>query len=432
MKNVNFYLFCVLGLVTLPLCFFNSCGLVGSGGNFSGQQNSGVSNAGNGATPQLRNRIQNNPALSGKDCEGHSSCEDTCDDIYEERDSRKTCYNLSINRVADLEDIFYAFINWSTDELADDLEDIDEDHFKKYLEIGLDGFVEKLVPRIKRGNKVYEKIKNILQEYIIEEEKTVVPVLESADPNNEVLKALMLAHCDLDSNDHQCNSNNRDNDNPTVRISAQLCQLKVSSNNKPTVKPSGNECSGRTLNWLCPGTPTSSDVEVCYPSSSTVNIKTGLPDSLTPNISDNDEKYVVFDYDNPSVYYCKTESASCSDSNNTGKTLTHTKIANIEDDEADLFVALVGAGEVFFDHSAKGGKVEAFSLGHALLNQACEGNRDQCIKLFYRYLKDNNSNNIENIWFNNSKVKEKLGETICIPSQTCAYNAWPSCYSTCP
>ena len=399
MKNVNFYLFCVLGLVTLPLCFFNSCGLVGSGGNFSGQQNSGVSNAGNGATPQLRNRIQNNPALSGKDCEGHSSCEDTCDDIYEERDSRKTCYNLSINRVADLEDVFYAFLNW------EDLEDIDEDHFKKYLEIGLDGFVEKLVPRINQG-----KSEKILKEYIIEEEKTVVPVLESADPNNEVLKALMLAYCNLDSNDHQCNSNNRDNDNPTVRISAQLCQLKVSSNNKPTVKPSGNECSGRTLNWLCPGTPTSSDVEVCYPSSSTVNIKTGLPDSLTPNISDNDEKYVVFDYDNPSVYYCKTESASCSDSNNTGKTLTHTKIANIEDDEADLFVALVGAGEVFFDHSAKGGKVEAFSLGHALLNQACEGSRDQCIKLFYCYLNSNDNINID--FSSGSKLNKKLDETI--------------------
>ena len=427
MKTQRFpFYFVLLGLLFMSFAFLSSCGLVGAGNNIFGQDSGGVSNAGDGAVPKLRSRIEANPSLAGEDCEGNTSCEDTCKDIYEEKDSYKNCYKLSIGRASELEDVFFALLSGDSDEL----EDIDDDHLEKYLEVGTDGFLNKLIPRIQRKSNGYERLKNILT-WIVEEERAVVPVLKSEDQDNEILEGLILAHCNVDSSTHKCQNTGSD----VMYLPAQLCQLKVTNVGDKTsfpnanAFPSGRNCKHAANNagsgddtHTCPETSTSGDTSIWHPNGANISVIQG-------QTTVNNDAGIAFDYDSQSLFYCSKSVTTSATTHNCGTkavstndpctTLTHKKLAEVEEDEQDLFIALAGAGEVFFDKSADSNKEEAFALGHALLNKACDVNDDtskkQCKASFYCYL-DGES---DSSWFNKKSVKDILGETIEL--QDCAY-----------
>ena len=445
MKNIKFYLLLnTVALLLIAFCLLSSCGLVGSGGNLFGTQGSQVnSNAGNGVAPKLKSRIEANPRLAGKDCEDLPSCKETCKDIYEEKDSLETCYSLKVGRASELEDVFVALFNASKNEL----EDIDADHLEKYLEIGLDGFLEKLIPKIERitsDTTKYGKLKSILD--WIAKEDTMAGVLETEDGDNEILEGLILAHCDIDSN-HKCANTNSDADSAVVNLPAQLCQLKLTQlDAPPIVFPSSPNRTCELIDHAyrtCPETATSQEISIYAIGDENFSLSNNLEvTSGTQTFSGYDTDHtdgnnapatgVVFDYSSQNLFYCSVTINSTSASPSCGNhplssappiksctTLTHKKLAEVDEEEKELFIALAGAGQVFFEKSADEGEESAFALGHDLLNKACNAgsstSKSQCKASFYCFLQGSISSWTQteiDKWFDNKSVKDKLGEEV--------------------
>ncbi len=462
MKAQNFFIINLLGLLLISVWFFSSCGLVGVGNNIFGQDSGGVSNAGDGAVPKLRSRLEANPSLAGEDCEGNNSCEETCRDIYEERDNYKDCYNLSIGRVSELEDLFFDLLSGDSKKLKD----IDDDHFEKYLEIGTSGFLDKLIPKIKRESHPYDRFKNILA-WIVEEERAVVPVLKEEDQDNEILEALIMAHCDLDGN-HKCQNTNIGIGALPVKGDLH-CQLDIDWSNRQGGRgtlslshdpaTARNTCSNSPAgrgHQYCPrsdNTPVPipyavryEDAHVTSVSSRFITPGSNPPEGSRPSSNDIGTQPVILDYDNGNIYVChaKTYDSSndapnmCSTSHHTlgthpisasipCTTLTHKKLGEVEENEKQLFVALAGAGEVFFEEAASRSKEEAFALGHALLSKACsEGSdtsRAQCKASFYCFLQGSGATTLDDgtgNWFNKSSVQDALLDEV-VNLKGCAY-----------
>ena len=458
MKNIKFNLLLnTVALLLIAFCLLSSCGLVGSGGNLFGTQGSQVnSNAGNGVAPKLKSRIEANPRLAGKDCEDLPSCKETCKDIYEEKDSLETCYSLKVGRASELEDVFVALFNASKNEL----EDIDADHLEKYLEIGLDGFLEKLIPKIERitsDTTKYGKLKSILD--WIAKEDTMAGVLETEDGDNEILEGLILAHCDIDSN-HKCANQEIDTiDEGALPIEGELhCQIEINwtahtNRGSMRILPTThqNSCSNPAANkQYCPRldqlpAPINSNSKfysIRYDnskvSSSGLSARFVLEGSTVPGQVPSNTKSVVFDYDNGNIFVCHgqnhtqaTDAPSNACMPNSGSystqtvnssfpcyTLKHKKLAEVDEEEKELFIALAGAGKVFFEKSADEGEESAFALGHDLLNKACNAgssaSKSQCKASFYCFLQGSiaNSELTNSDWFDNKSVKDKLGEEV--------------------
>ena len=106
---------------------------------------SGRSGPGDGDTPTLGPRLKETPDLADKECEDNDRCEEACRKIYEDQESYGECYKLTIGEVSKIEDVFYALLG----EEMEDLEDIDEEDLEHYVKIGLDGWRDKVVRRIK-------------------------------------------------------------------------------------------------------------------------------------------------------------------------------------------------------------------------------------------------------------------------------------------
>ena len=183
----------VLGFIFMSVFFLSSCGFIGVGGPNFVEQGSEVGGPGDGDTPRLSSRLRNNPGLADRDCEENDRCKETCRYIYEEPDSYKECYELTIEIVVRLEEVFHALFEADTE----DLEDIDEDDLEDYLEIGLDGWKDKVVSKQKLDTDDRdEKFANVL-EWIWRQENKMVSVLQREDRRNDILKELFLGHCDL-------------------------------------------------------------------------------------------------------------------------------------------------------------------------------------------------------------------------------------------
>ena len=146
-----------------------------------------------GDTPRLSSRIQENPDLADQECEDDDRCEEACRDIYKDTDSQKDCHNLTIGQVAAISDVFYALLESDPDGLGD----IDDDDLKDYLEIGLDGWRDKVIEKQSEKEDRNEIFVNTLN-WIVDQEKDVVPTLQREDRDNEILKEVFLGHCHID------------------------------------------------------------------------------------------------------------------------------------------------------------------------------------------------------------------------------------------
>ena len=174
---------------------FSSCGFVGmGGGNVFGEDSTASGDPGDGDTPRLSSRFEEDPELEDKDCEGNDRCEEACRDIYEELDSYEDCYELTIGKVALIQEVFYALVGADPEEL----ESIKEEDLEDYLDIGLDGWSVKVIKKLKAksDNIRKERFSNTL-EWIVDQENLVVSVLEGQDKKNKVLEEVFLGHCHI-------------------------------------------------------------------------------------------------------------------------------------------------------------------------------------------------------------------------------------------
>ena len=182
-----------LGFIFMSVFFLSSCGFIGVGGPNFVEQGSEVGGPGDGDTPRLASRLRNNPGLADRDCEENDRCKETCRYIYEESDSYRECYELTIEIVVRLEEVFHALFEAD----LEDLEDIDEDDLEDYLEIGLDGWKDKVIGKQKLNTADRnEKFASVLG-WIWSQENKMVSVLQREDRSNDILKELFLGHCDL-------------------------------------------------------------------------------------------------------------------------------------------------------------------------------------------------------------------------------------------
>lgn len=428
-------IFFISSLVVL----FYSCGFANQAGQ-NAFKIASRSGAGDGDTPTLKSRILDNPQLAEEDCEDNDRCKETCGDVYPDRDSRKDCYSLNIQQVSNIENVFYALVNATPDEL----EDIDADHLEDYLKIGLDSWKERVIE--KQSGK-YTRFSNILK-WIVTEEKDVIPLLEREDSKNEILEQIVLNYCDVE--DGRCKNTDSANPHEATATSAHnnfpigACALKITGT-KPGDSdrfPPTPDCGGTSSPFYCPalGSSNFADYSIYYNITNTTEavVAEGKREFSTNNA----KKGVVFDYesDNGGLYYCSTvmeddegDSLPGCDNrpialNHRCTTLTHKKLAEIEDDDnKELFMSLVGVGRVFFNHAAENTKPSAFALGHKLLEKACD-NRDrdsliQCMSVFYCWLNAHNEDHDDKLvddddhkdiasdsssFLNNSDLQEKI------------------------
>ena len=182
---ISFFFF-----MLIPVFFLPSCGFVsGVGGSFIQESRTG-GDPGDGDTPTLASRIKETPDLADVQCEDNDRCEEACRDIYEDSDSYRDCYKLTIEKVSNLENVFYALLKADPEELAD----IEDDDLESYLKISLDGWRDKVITKqtLKGNNKT--RFENTLK-WIVDQEKDVVPLLQREDQDNEILKQLFLEYC---------------------------------------------------------------------------------------------------------------------------------------------------------------------------------------------------------------------------------------------
>ena len=175
----------VFGLALL--FFISSCGFINNQTSF--QLDSQNGDPGKGGSPSLRSRIESNPRLKDKNCDENDRCQETCREIYEERDSYRNCDRLKVGQVSALEDVFYYLVQAESGD--DGLEEIDEDDLQDYLNLGLDGWMERVLPRVRDSE---EKLENTL-DWLVQESKNVVPILQKEDPENTILEELILEYC---------------------------------------------------------------------------------------------------------------------------------------------------------------------------------------------------------------------------------------------
>ena len=162
----------------------SSCG-------FFGLENSVGSLDSSGAAPHLSLRGSgDDPDL---DCEGNTSCESVCEEIYKKSKSYIDCYEFSIGEVADLGELFNILMEADPDEL----DDIDSGIFEDYLKNGLDGFTDRVIEKLKDDDEE-DKIENIFN-WMVENED-VAEVLNEEDDDNKILKEFLAARCEIQTN----------------------------------------------------------------------------------------------------------------------------------------------------------------------------------------------------------------------------------------
>lgn len=194
--------FIIVVFYTLALFFIPSCGLVNSGNN-SFLLDSQVGDPGDGKTPVLGPRLQESPDLADKECEGNDRCEEACRKIYEDTDSYKECYELTIGEVSKIEEVFHFLVESE----IDDLEDIDEEDLERYIKVGLDGWRDKVIQKQKDEEDRNERFQNTFF-WIVDKERDVIPVLEKEDQDNEILEEIFLSYCNIGTGDTACSGNN--------------------------------------------------------------------------------------------------------------------------------------------------------------------------------------------------------------------------------
>ena len=429
-----------LSVVTLTITFlFSSCGFVAGGGSSNFQiasQNTGP----DGEAPKLAPRLQQNPKLADEDCSDNDRCKETCKDIYPESSSYKDCYDLNIQQVSDIEEVYYAILKAD----KDDLEDIEVDHLKNYLKIGLDSWRDRVIE--KQAEK-YDRFNNIL-EWIVDDEKDVVPILEREDSDSEILEGIVRGYCDIggganqDRNDLEpkLKCKNTESKNPANKEQAyQYYSSSSSSSNQNFPVPRYYSSSTPKENCYINIAPRDNrqpnagnpipDLSIGHNAGAIITVRAERRQFRYDSSNKDARDGIILSYSSGSLYYCYLDPLPTLTSTET--TLHHKKLASIDDDDnKDLFLSLIGAGEVLFYDAADDSAISAFALGHKVLEKACEDSNDtsveQCIKVFYCWLNshlnadaDNNDDEVKNI-INNEKFEEKTGMKIDLDNE-CDY-----------
>ena len=203
----------LFNIILISLFFFSSCGFVGSGGStkFFEDSQSSDANPGDGDTPRLSSRLEEDSDLGDEPCEDNNRCEEACRDIYEDVDSYKDCYRFNIEKVSRIEDAFYTLL----DAKMKELEYIEEEDLETYINTGLDGWRDKVISKQtensaektdltepeERRKDLYVKLDTTLK-WIIQQAPKVVPILEEQDRDNEILEKIILEYCNIDSSYH--------------------------------------------------------------------------------------------------------------------------------------------------------------------------------------------------------------------------------------
>ena len=198
------WIFSLLGLfsvILISVFLFSSCGFLSSVGSGASVQESQDTGPGDGDTPSLASRIKDNPEIEDRECKDSDTCEEVCENIYKDSDSSRDCIKLTIGKVAPLEEVFYALLEAkyavsSGEREEDDLGNIEDDDLENYLEIGLDGWRDKVIEKQIKTDNRNERFKNALS-WIVDEENDVVPILKREDRSNEILKEIFLGHCNI-------------------------------------------------------------------------------------------------------------------------------------------------------------------------------------------------------------------------------------------
>ena len=355
----------------LQVFFLSSCGFLGPGAGRSFQEDSIASGAGDGDTPTLASRVRDNPDLEEQECRDNDRCEEACRDIYEDGDSYRDCYDLTIGQVSRMEDVFYSLLESDPDGLAE----IDDDDLLFYLKVGLDGWRDRLIDRQTEKTDRDERFINTL-EWIVDEENDLIPILEKRDQDNEILKRIFLESCHSD-NDHQCANG--------IGMSVGVCELLDSG---------GSSISSPTTD---------------------ANAILGVAGS-----TDDHDNLISLDYSTGDLYFCRKDSGQ--DPNVYQLYRSTIALIDAAEERRQLFVALMAGGGFFFSRAAENRRFDAFALGNDLLQKACASRNDvsfdQCVRAFYCHLLDYLSEggtvtpSIDNDFLRNSSLVEKIGREI--------------------
>ncbi len=424
-----------LSVVTLTITFlFSSCGFVAGGGSSNFQiasQNTGP----DGEAPKLAPRLQQNPKLADEDCSDNDRCKETCKDIYPESSSYKDCYDLNIQQVSDIEEVYYAILKAD----KDDLEDIEADHLKNYLKIGLDSWRDRVIE--KQAEK-YDRFNNIL-EWIVDDEKDVVPILEREDSDSEILEGIVRGYCDIGGGANQdsrfvadqapklkCQNSRSENRHPGNKEHSYNDYQTSINKNFPLPRYYSSTSAPRQNCYIniAPddnrhpnaGNPIP-DLPISHSAGTTITVR--ADSRLFPSTGGDARNGIILSYKAGSLYYCYLYPLPSTHS--TATTLHHKKLASIDDDDnKDLFLSLIGAGEVLFNKAADAPAISAFALGHKVLEKACEDSNDtsveQCIKVFYCWLNAHVDGDEIKDMVKNEDFEEKTGMNINLDSE-CAY-----------
>ena len=454
----KFFLLCLFFI-----CFTSTCGfldMAGSGVKFGTL--SSVDNSGPGETPTLRPRLQANPGLKSEPCDEHERCKETCRDIYRELLTQKQCYKLTIGDVADLEDVFYTILRGNKSELAD----IDTEALENYIKLDLTGFSEKLIDRINDTELSLRRRKlQAILNWIVDEEKTVVPVLKLEDQKNEILSALFKSYCNQGSG-----PSTQDTNLFTVKGCLQELKSHASHNAPRSPRPHIHTRpltapDLHTHTYIMGGTIPEHGCRMKIHHTGTTNYEISISyqaegNDYTSSVDGDEivvESLLAFDSFDSSdnLYYCSLEQKQRCNGNcptlpsgigkmphpvtNNGEEIIVTKSSLTTVEDKDLFIALSAGAGAFFNYAMKRKKQEAFLLGYSLLEDACS--TDECKQAFLCQalvtLNDNNKRYYAqgtdikvttfgristNITSSTADFLNNLEESISLPS--CNYATW--------
>ena len=386
----------------IPVFFLSSCGFIGGGGRgFIDLDSQLEADSGEGGVPRLSSRIQSTPDLADQDCEGNNRCEEACENIYDSTESSNQCTQLNIGQVADIEDVFYILLSADSDEY----QDIKKGALEEYLEIGLDGWLDKIIPAQREADNRDEKFRNSLH-LMVDQENIMVPILKEVDQDNEILKEIFLGYCNPKNG--LCADDTKDRVN---RQSTDNCLLNVILDSS------------------------------CDPANCVIDSKEGNPGfseilSVPPELLFVPKRAVLDASGN--LYHCYTDPPLNFSGANIGIDLVKSeRILSIDTvEKRHLFMALGFGGSDFFERAAESERQRTFVLGHNLIEQVC-ADRDndavrKCINVFYCWLQDQQrffvpgenyylSEIVENgnLFINNAffgRVEEQIGRVIDLRS----------------
>lgn len=148
------------------------------------------SSSGSGRVPDLSKRIGSSPRISKNRCKDSESCQQVCEDLYNNLGSYRNCYDLSIGEVSDMQELVDALTEEEHDEQKNLLKQVKGKTVALYIEAGLDGFNEEVMGEIEDFSGKENNYREILK--WIATNKDVAEAFREEDTDHETLKNLLI------------------------------------------------------------------------------------------------------------------------------------------------------------------------------------------------------------------------------------------------